>query len=229
MEETHIYRLQSKAQIKHSRIIRILIVFVLVWLAFNQGLLHAEEASTGHSRSQVDWEGILEGVSKGQDEDLNTHLMLAVSYANLGMIPEATHEIRIIESSGYQEFGKEVIRENSEKVKGSPDDIISLNLLAFAYYAFGEYEESLECFESLMKLDPMNVWIHHYYAYSLAMVDRLDEAIDVLKAALEIDPSNDYTHLLLGLAYREKGWYVLSVLELARARRALSVLRSLAD
>jgi len=51
----------------------------------------------------------------------------------------------------------------------------------------------------------------------------------VLKAALEIDPSNDYTHLLLGLAYREKGWYVLSVLELARARRALSVLRSLAD
>ncbi len=61
------------------------------------------------------------------------------------------------------------------------------------------------------------------------MVDRLDEAIDVLKAALEIDPSNDYTHLLLGLAYREKGWYVLSVLELARARRALSVLRSLAD
>lgn len=229
MEETHIYRLQSKAQIKHSRIIRILIVFVLVWLAFNQGLLHAEGANTGHSRSQVDWEGILEDVSKGQDEDLNTHLMLAVSYANLGMIPEATHEIRIIESSGYQRFGKEVIRENSEKVKGSPDDIISLNLLAFAYYAFGEYEESLECFESLMKLDPMNVWIHHYYAYSLAMVDRLDEAIDVLKAALEIDPSNDYTHLLLGLAYREKGWYVLSVLELARARRALSVLRSLAD
>lgn len=187
MEETHIYRLQSKAQIKHSRIIRILIVFVLVWLAFHQGLLHAEGANTGHSRSQVDWEGILEDVSKGQDEDLNTHLMLAVSYANLGMIPEATHEIRIIESSGYQEFGKEVIRENSEKVKGSPDDIISLNLLAFAYYAFGEYEESLECFESLMKLDPMNVWIHHYYAYSLAMVDRLDEAIDVLKAALEIE------------------------------------------
>jgi len=229
MEETHIYRLQSKAQIKHSRIILILVVFVLVWLAFHQGLLHAEGANTGHSRSQVDWEGILEGVSKGQDEDLNTHLMLAVSYANLGMIPEATHEIRIIESSGYQEFGKEVIRENSEKVKGSPDDIISLNLLAFAYYAFGEYEKSLECFESLMKLDPMNVWIHHYYAYSLAMVDRLDEAIDVLKAALEIDPSNDYTHLLLGLAYREKGWYILSVLELARARRALSVLRSLAD
>ncbi|MFY9187055.1 MAG: tetratricopeptide repeat protein [Bacillota bacterium] len=229
MEETHIYRLQSKAQIRHSRIILILVVFVLVWLAFHQGLLHAEGANTGHSRSQVDWEGILEDVSKGQDEDLNTHLMLAVSYANLGMIPEATHEIRIIESSGYQEFGKEVIRENSEKVKGSPDDIISLNLLAFAYYAFGEYEKSLECFESLMKLDPMNVWIHHYYAYSLAMVDRLDEAIDVLKAALEIDPSNDYTHLLLGLAYREKGWYVLSVLELARARRALSVLRSLAD
>jgi len=137
---------------KHQRyagIFRCIAIFSVIWVTAlvlvcplsHRGLLHAEAAKTKTTGSSVDWESILEGVGKNSVQDLNTHLMLAVSYANLGMIPEATREFRIIESSGYQEFGKEVIRENSEKVKGSPDDIISLNLLAFAYYAFGEYEE----------------------------------------------------------------------------------------
>ena len=101
------------------------------------------------------------------------------------MIPEATREFRVIETSGYDEFGKEVIRENNEKVKRSPDDIVSLNLLAFAYYAFGEYEKSLHCFESLTELDPRNVWVHHYYAYSLSRAGKMDEAIEAVS----------YTHL----------------------------------
>jgi tetratricopeptide (TPR) repeat protein len=192
-------------------------------------MLHVEAAKTQEVGSLVDWENILEDVSRNPVPDLNTHLMLAVAYANLGMIPEATREFQVIEASNYDEFGKEVIRENNEQVKHSPDDIVSLNLLAFAHYAFGEHEKSLHCFESLTKLDPMNVWVHHYYAYSLSRVDKMDEAIDVLKAALAIDPSNEYTRLLLGLAFREKGWYLLSVLELARARKAISVLSGLAD
>lgn len=225
---------------KHQRyagIFRCIAIFSVIWVTAlvlvcplsHRGLLHAEAAKTKTAGSSVDWESILEGVSKNSTQDLNTHLMLAVAYANLGMIPEATREFRVIEASDYDEFGKKIIRENDEKVKDSPDDIVSLNLLAFAYYAFGEYENSLYCFRSLTKLDPTNVWVHHYYAYSLSRADKMDEAIDVLRAALAIDPSNEYTHLLLGLAYREKGWYLLSVLELARARKAISVLSSLAN
>ena len=225
---------------KHQRyagIFRCIAIFSVIWVTAlvlvcplsHRGLLHAEAAKTKTTGSSVDWESILEGVGKNSVQDLNTHLMLAVAYANLGMIPEATREFRVIEASDYDEFGKKIIRENDEKVKDSPDDIVSLNLLAFAYYAFGEYENSLHCFESLTKLDPMNVWVHHYYAYSLSRADKMDEAIDVLKAAQAIDPSNEYTHLLLGLAFREKGWYLLSVLELARARKAISVLSGLAD
>ncbi len=204
-------------------------ILALACPMFHRGMLHVEAAKAQRVGSSVEWESMLKDVRGNPAPDLDAHLMLAVAYANLGMISEATHEFRVIEASGYDEFGKEVICENEENVKHAPDDIVSLNLLAFAYYAFGEYEKSLHCFESLTKLDPMNVWVRHYYAYSLSRAEKMDEAIDVLKAALAIDPSNEYTHLLLGLAFREKGWYLLSVLELARAGKAISVLSGLAD
>ena len=205
------------------------IVIVLVCLLCYAWLSSVEAAKGQGAGSLVDWKSILDNAGRNPDEDLDTHLILAVAYANLGKIPEATREFRVIEASGYDDFGEKVIRENKERVKSTPDDIVSLNLLAFAYYAFGDYPKSADCFESLMKLDPMNVWVHHYYAYSLSRVDRMDEAIDVLKAALTIDPSNEYTHLLLGLAYREKGWYLLAILELARAGKAVSELSRLIE
>jgi tetratricopeptide (TPR) repeat protein len=205
------------------------LVSVLVCPLSDWGMPHAQAGKAQGAGSRVDWQSILDSTRKNPKKTLDSHLMLAVSYANLGMIPEATGEFQAIEAAGYDEFGKEVIRESSARVKNSPDDIVSLNLLAFAYYAFCDYPQSVRCFESLATLDPMNVWVHHYYAYSLSRVDRMDEAVDVLKASLDIDPSNEYTHLLLGLAYREKGWYLLSVLELARARKAISALSGLVD
>ena len=206
-----------------------MLVLLLVCPLIQPALLQVEARQSQEPNSGVDWNSVLETVNTGSEPDLDDHLILAVAYANLGMIPEATREFRIIEQSGYNEFGKRVIRESSERVKNSSDDILSLNLLAFSYYAFGDYKKSVDCFESLMELDPMNIWIHHYYAYSLSRVDQMDEAIDVLKAALIIDPSNEYTHLLLGLAYREKGWHLLSVLELARGRNAVRELSSLVE
>ncbi len=182
-------------------------------------------AAAGGSR--VDWKAIIDADAGAAPQDLDAHLRLAVAYANLGMIREAALEFRVIGSARYDEFGREVIAERERVVAGAPDDILSLNMLAFAYYAFEDYEKSVGCFERLVRLDPQNVWIRHYYALSLSKVNRLDQAIEVLKAALEQDPSNDYSHLLLALAYKEKGWYVLSVLELARAGGAVRELAKL--
>ncbi|NLB73538.1 MAG: hypothetical protein GX795_05870, partial [Firmicutes bacterium] len=87
----------------HAGIFRWIAIFSVIWVTalvlvcplFHRGLLHAEAAKTNKAGSSVDWESILEGVSKNSMQDLDTHLMLAVAYANLGMIPEATREFRI--------------------------------------------------------------------------------------------------------------------------------------
>ncbi|NLS44537.1 MAG: tetratricopeptide repeat protein [Firmicutes bacterium] len=205
------------------------LILIVIHLLFYGCSSHAATKNIKSAGSAVNWESILDTFRGAPEEELQAHLMMAVAYANLGMIPEATREFRIIDAAGYNEFGKRIIRENRKRVEDSPEDIISLNLLGFAYYAFGNYSESLYCFQSLLELDPMNVWIHHYYAYCLSRVDRMDEAVEILKAAARIDPSNSYTHLLLGLAYRENRQYLLSIFELARAGKAISELAGLAD
>ncbi|MDI7246694.1 MAG: tetratricopeptide repeat protein [Bacillota bacterium] len=177
--------------------------------------------------SRVDWSAIVAANGNRAPDDLEGRLYLAVAYANQGRVPEAAREFRAIEAAGYSEFGREVIARAEQVLDREPGDIISLNLVAFAYYAFSNYRKSAECFERLVALDPRNIWTRHYFALSLSRIEQLDRAIEVLKAALALDPSNEYTHLLLGLAYKEKGWYILSVLELARAGRAVRELSTL--
>ncbi|MGE5592755.1 MAG: tetratricopeptide repeat protein [Betaproteobacteria bacterium] len=177
--------------------------------------------------SRVDWSAIV-AANKGRlSDDLEGRLYLAVAYANQGMVPEATREFRAIEAAGYEEFGREVIAKAEEALAKDANDIVNLNVVAFAYYAFSDFEKSSECFEKLVSLDPRNIWTRHYFAVSLSRIGKLDKAIEVLKGALALDPSNEYTHLLLGLAYREKGWYILSILEFARAGKAIRELSTL--
>ncbi|MGE5588462.1 MAG: tetratricopeptide repeat protein [Clostridia bacterium] len=177
--------------------------------------------------SRVDWSAIVEANVNRPPDDLEGRLYLAIAYANQGMIKEAAREFRTIESAGYEEFGREVIARAEQALDRDPDDIVSLNLVGFAYYAFSDFERSAECLEKLVALDPRNIWTRHYFAVSLSKIGEIDRAIEVLRAALSLDPSNEYTHLLLGLAYKEKGWYILSVLELARAGRAVRELSTL--
>lgn len=179
------------------------------------------------AESRIDW-GAIVAVNKGRPpDDLEGRLHLAIAYANQGMVPEAAREFRAIEAAGYEDFGRKVIAKAEEALAKDANDILNLNIVAFAYYAFSDFERSSECFEKLVSLDPQNIWTRHYFAVSLSRIGKLDKAIEVLKGALALDPSNEYTHLLLGLAYREKGWYILSVLELARAGKAIRELSTL--
>lgn len=202
-------------------------LFALLAVAGWRSLVAGEAPGDSGAGSRLDWKAVIERNKRAVPGELEAHLYLAVGYANLGMIREATQEFRTIESAGYREFGQEVIGKNERIAKENPGDILSLNMLAFAYYAFGDYKGSALYFERLVGLDPKNVWVHHYFALSLSRTGELDRAIEVLRAALALDPSNDYTHLLLGLAYKEKGWYVLSILELARAGKAVRELATL--
>jgi tetratricopeptide (TPR) repeat protein len=184
-------------------------------------------SSSSRGESVVDWNAIVEANVKRPPDDLEARLYRAVAYANQGMIKEAAREFRAIETAGYETFGKEVIAKAEQALERDPEDVVNLNLVGFAYYAFSDFERSAACLEKIVRLDPRNVWTRHYFAVSLSKTGELDRAIEVLRAALSLDPANEYTHLLLGLAYKEKGWYLLSVLELAQAGRAVRELSTL--
>ncbi|HHY48023.1 MAG TPA: tetratricopeptide repeat protein [Firmicutes bacterium] len=180
----------------------------------------AQKATAPPCRAPVDWHRLIRENGSAPPDDWQSHLLVAAAYANTGQWSKANDEFRILSTGDYQTRAASVIRENTERLKECPDDMLALNSLAFAYYAIGEDQKSATCFERLMSLDPYNVWLTHYLAYLYTRLGRLDDAISLLRNSLKIDPSNEYTHLLLGLAYQQKGWTLAAFVELLKAPNA---------
>lgn len=157
-----------------------------------------------------------------QELTIDELFTLAVCYANTGRLHEATKlfgEVDRLESSA--EARKKRVASYQEALEGDPQNMVALNRLAFAYYAIGNYEASVQYFEILLTLDPRNEWTRNYLAYALYQCGRLDEAIGVLQDNLLINPRNSYTHALLGMAYYEKKWYFRALEEMGKGRTAI--------
>mgnify|MGYP000865096487 FL=1 len=75
-----------------------------------------------------------------------------------------------------------------------------------------------------MNLDSGNVWSHNYLAIVYGKLGQVDSGIAQLKKSLEIEPKNEYTHLLMGLAYTEKGQYGNAAKHYIKAPRALKTI-----
>jgi len=59
--------------------------------------------------------------------------------------------------------------------------------LGNAYYSLGNFEASKAAFNRLLRLDPMNAPAWNNLAYSLAALNRYDEALNAARKAVDID------------------------------------------
>lgn len=190
------------------------------------GLVFSQALAQG---SVPDWGAVIEENQSSASLDMKSYLYLAIAYANTGKLAKAKEAFQSIAKAGYVEFGREVIEENEAKLKRNPGDIVALNCLAFTYYAFERYEAALSEFLKIVALDRGNVWVRQYLALVYGKLGLLDKGIEVLKKAIEIDPRNEYSHLLLGLAYQERKWYLLAMIEFAKAPNAIREVSRLRD
>lgn len=170
----------------------------------------------------------VEGQLKEQPEEPELLFTYAVATANLGRLDDSVRAFRQLENLQRLHGGRELISTEAYQalLAAHPDDLLLLNKLAFLYYAREEYGMASRFFRQACELDLSNEWPRNYLAYCLYRTGDLDGALAVLEEALTLNPHNSYTHLLLGLAYAEKGWYLKSLQELAKGRRALSHLLS---
>ncbi|MDI3280916.1 MAG: tetratricopeptide repeat protein [Bacillota bacterium] len=207
----------------------ILLALALVGAAFLPVPLRGlAEASGGEAY----WSELLrevEGQLKKQPEERELLFTYAVATANLGRLDDSVRAFRQLENltrlpdGGGDPLSAEVYE---AQLAAHPGDLLLLNKLAFLYYAREEYGAASRFFRQASQLDSSNEWPRNYLAYCLYRTGDLDGALSALEEALALNPHNSYTHLLLGLAYAEKGWYLKSLQELAKGRRALSHLLS---
>lgn len=175
--------------------------------------------STAMAASKVNWNSV---VSQNKSpKNLEERLLLGVAYANLGKIEESAAQFEVLGNANYDAFAREVIRSAESKLAKDNSDLVTLNCLAFAYYARNDFRKARDHFQKLVSLDSRNVWSHNYLAIVYGKLGQIDSGIAQLKKSLEIEPKNEYTHLLLGLAYTEKGQYGNAAKHYMKAPRAL--------
>ena len=178
--------------------------------------------TTAMAASKVNWNSV---VSQNKSpKNLEERLLLGVAYANLGKIEESASQFEILGKANYDQFAREVIRSAEGKLAKNSSDLVALNCLAFAYYARDDFRRARDNFQKLVNLDSGNVWSHNYLAIVYGKLGQVDSGIAQLKKSLEIEPKNEYTHLLMGLAYTEKGQYGNAAKHYIKAPRALKTI-----
>ncbi len=97
--------------------------------------------------------------------------------------------------------------------------LYSLGLVEFHA---GRFERALDLFDRATQADPRDPYARYYRGVTEGRLNRLDDAIADLRAALEIKPDLDQARLDLGVALEQSGDYTAAAETLARAQAAPS-------
>ncbi|TDX53256.1 tetratricopeptide repeat protein [Orenia marismortui] len=175
------------------------------------------------SKFYDEWESIAQEkfilVQQGRSK-LVTEYELAVAYANLGEIEEATKIFRNLKEEEVQiEVLQEMIPKYEAALEKESPPIIAANYLAFAYYISKDYEKSEEKFDLIIDLDPKNIWGYNYRAVVQHKLKEYDKAHQSLMKSLKLD-DNEYTHFLLGANYYKTGNIFKALYHVGRGRKA---------
>jgi tetratricopeptide (TPR) repeat protein len=155
-------------------------------------------------------------------ENIVAKYELAVAYANLGKIEQATEIFKSLDETKGKEVLKEIIPKYEMIVENNTDDIIDSNYLAFAYYIIENYKDSKQLFNRLVKLDPQNIWSYNYLAVVEHELKNYNQAERTLKKSLEIKES-EYTHFLLGANYYKKGKIFKALYHIGKGGKGVSL------
>jgi len=83
--------------------------------------------------------------------------------------------------------------------------------------AMGRIQDSFDQINKARGLDPLSISINFSLGWRLYMARQYNRAIEQLHNALEMDPSYELPHLVVGQAYEQEGEYALAIPELRKA------------
>jgi TolB-like protein/DNA-binding winged helix-turn-helix (wHTH) protein/Flp pilus assembly protein TadD len=83
--------------------------------------------------------------------------------------------------------------------------------------AMGRAQDSFTQIQKARQLDPLSISINFSLGWRLYMARQYDRAIVQLKDTLEMDPTYELPHLVIGQAYEQKGDFELAIPELKKA------------
>ena len=141
-----------------------------------------------------------------QNPSAETHFELAMSYTYTGQVEDGWDLLQKIPNYD-KDYSSKVIKKYEALSKSNPKEWKYPFKLAFGYYFSERKREALAQFERALRLDPGNPWIMGFIALAKGDLGQLDEAIELCKQAIKIQPNGTALHFLLAQGFQRKGDY----------------------
>ena len=162
-------------------------------------VLASQLADTGQADTAITQ---VKALLKGNNDDREVYIALSQMYTRLKRWPEAEEAIN-----------------KAEQLSSKPEDkLYAVFVKGSVYEREKKYEQAEEAFKQVLAGDPQNAVALNYLGYMLADRGvRLDEALNYVKKAIELDPANGAYLDSLGWAYFKLGKYDLAEENLSKA------------
>lgn len=139
-----------------------------------------------------------------QKADANTVFELAMAYAYSGLIEKGWGMLKRIPEYNA-DYAPVVLSKYTALVEKEPKEWRHHFKLAFGYYFKGDKKEAIRQFETVLALEPKQVWAMGFIALIYGEQEHYDDAMRLCRKALEMEPNAAAIHFLLGEAYRKTG------------------------
>ncbi len=157
--------------------------------------------------ASVNWTQLYQ--STQQATGLEEQLFNATALVNLGQLGAAFDQIdAIMQEEDYLEFAQDMQAKYTALLEKDTTNILYLNILGLVEWGLANYGQASRYFQQLVALEPGNVWVRLFLAVTLWKQDEHQQALEVLKAAHDLDKQNQYTHCLLAAVYFELRNYI---------------------
>ena len=161
----------------------------------------------------IDWQKYKEDNLNNLNNDISVkkeiiyNYNLAIAYANLGEITNSQNTLDKIESKYGKSKFKKIMYPYIKNINANSDNLLDLNYAAFYYLINENHIESSKYFKEIINIKPKNIWAINYLAGNYIILEKYNIAEKLLKKADKIK-SNEFTNLLYGYIYYEKGNYL---------------------
>ncbi len=164
--------------------------------------------------------------------DPSVHFDMAMGLARTSRLEEGWSSLKTV-SELDPSYADKVIATYAPLVEENGQNIEAQFRLAFGHYFKGlNFQEqgqaeaakaakaqAKRAFGQIVEVDPGYVWGYNYLAFLLAEEGDLGSAVETLKRAIAVEPSNAVSHFLIGQAYFRQGNHKDAVLEIGTAMR----------
>jgi DNA-binding winged helix-turn-helix (wHTH) protein/Tfp pilus assembly protein PilF len=134
------------------------------------------------------------------------------------MLPEAHTALGVVKQF-YDHDWAGAEREFQRAIELNPNDSLAHRKYGAYLALMGRYDEGFAENSIAYELDPLCFQIYVNLALSLFLSQRTDEAAQVVRQTLEMDPAYPPAHLMLGTILRQQGKYAEALAEFQEVRR----------